>query len=81
MTNTVKRLRSDPTKYVPMYTKDKLAFLKESARIQPPVGGVVFVASKDETFELGGRFAGTTIESKKGESLGLMFVSNANRDR
>ena len=77
--NTVRRIRADPEGMVPLYKNDKMAFLKESARINPPVGGVLYRTSKTEDVTLKGLLSGYRITSAPGD-LAVMWVSNANRD-
>lgn len=80
VTATMDRIRSDPALYVPLYLKNKVAFLKESARIAPPVGGMVFVMEREATAKFYGERTGETMHLEPGD-LGVMWLPNANKDR
>ena len=68
----------DCCRYVPLYLADKQAFLKESARLQPPVGELVVVAGADSTHRLTGDLK-RDLEIKSG-SMGVLWIPNANKD-
>eukprot|EP01065_Artemidia_motanka_P032855 TRINITY_DN39828_c0_g1_i1.p1 TRINITY_DN39828_c0_g1~~TRINITY_DN39828_c0_g1_i1.p1 ORF type:complete len:483 (+),score=127.10 TRINITY_DN39828_c0_g1_i1:212-1450(+) len=82
-TTTVKRIRADPQRYVPMYKKDRDAFLKESARLAPPVGGLVYVAGPCEgdacDLSVGGELKGVKAKLTPGK-LAVAFIPSANKD-
>eukprot|EP01062_Namystynia_karyoxenos_P039239 TRINITY_DN28546_c0_g1_i1.p1 TRINITY_DN28546_c0_g1~~TRINITY_DN28546_c0_g1_i1.p1 ORF type:complete len:468 (+),score=150.67 TRINITY_DN28546_c0_g1_i1:86-1489(+) len=78
-TATVARIRSDPQRYVPMYKRDRQAFLKESARLEPPVGGLVFKVTRSETVTLGGELSGVEAKFRKG-GLAVGWIPCANKD-
>lgn len=77
--STLDRIRSDPAYYVPLYKKDRVAFLKESARLNPPVGGMVVNAHKDVHVSLDGDMSGKKLDVDAGQ-LGVMWIPNANKD-
>jgi hypothetical protein len=76
---TIERIRSDPALYVPMYLKDKVAFLKESARLNPPVGGIVLPSHLDMDVTMGGDMSGKQVKFSK-DDLGVLWIPNANKD-
>lgn len=78
--STVERIRRDPDTMVPLYLNDKVAFLKESARLAPPVGGLLGRSGQDGSFVLtDGDFAGQTLEYKKGDEI-MLWIPTANKD-
>eukprot|EP00756_Hemistasia_phaeocysticola_P047466 Hpha_TRINITY_DN2169_c0_g1::TRINITY_DN2169_c0_g1_i1::g.42367::m.42367 len=78
-TSTIRRINRDPSLYVPMYLKNKAAFLKESARLEPPVGGLVYVSGSTHTNKYGGDLKGWSSEVKKGD-LAVAWIPTANKD-
>merc|ERR1711918_227463 len=62
-----------------MYLADKVAFLKESARLNPPVGGIVLPSHMDVDVTVDGDLAGTRLKFSAGED-GALWIPNANKD-
>lgn len=52
--STLNRLRSDPDVYVPLWNKNRLNFLLESARLDPPVSSTTGVLVEPRDFNFRG---------------------------
>jgi hypothetical protein len=74
---TVKFILKDPAKHVKLFKKDKHAFILESARLHPPVGGMNPISFENAT-----SFTFRTARTLKVEpgSIGMLWISGANKD-
>jgi cytochrome P450 len=77
--STIKLLRSNPERYVPLYLANKSAFLKEAARLYPPVGGLAIVAREGRSVPMSGDLAGLNLTFTPGE-IGGAWIPSANTD-